>query len=166
MTEEKEYREGCDPDPVVKDEQEMEQDTDHDQVPPDREEPKSGAIPSDGEASSVVSGPEDADTAKIPPGAAEDVPSTAFIVMMYPNGRLEIATSIPNLKMDHPPTFREIRDISHSLYDDMVATLNSKALAREVLGALTQAAVGQQRNQQRIQVPQKQVLRGIHRGGR
>lgn len=71
--------------------------------------------------------------------ATAPIPNTAFLVLAYNDGRIELATELPDLNMDHVASMREIRDLSRSLADDLQANLMAKATSKEMLRVLGEA---------------------------
>lgn len=95
-----------------------------------------------GEGEAPTDEPEPSEDA--PETEPEIVPETAFVILKHTDGRVEATTTLPGFKMVRQAGLRDLRDISHALYLDVVTTIQGKVTAQESANALQQAMVKQQ----------------------
>ena len=84
----------------------------------------------------------------------ENVPVTAFMVIQYKDGRVEAASKLEEFEMDRQANLPTIRDLCHTLYSNIQATIIARASAEN-------AMLGIQRGmaQQQIQQMQQQIIK-------
>lgn len=72
------------------------------------------------------------------------IPETAFLIVKHVDGRIEATTTLPGFQMQRQAGLRDLRDITHGLYLDVMSTIQGKVVAQEMGSSLQQAMVKQQ----------------------
>lgn len=78
---------------------------------------------------------------------AEKPIETAFIVIVYEDGAVDIATKLPQVKMKRTANYKDMRNASRQLYDDMSLIMISQATSNMVQKGLADyAAIAMERD--------------------
>lgn len=103
------------------------------------------------EASSYREGdsPEDVSTEEKKTDAVDEVPVevpiTAFMVIMMPDGTVECAPDVSQfMKVRRKANFKDIRNMTHSVYEDTHMALNAQEGGQMILESLAKAKTRQQ----------------------
>ncbi len=126
MTEEKTYREGDDETVTPPTEENVERSVTEDMPSP---------------ASVDAPGPVGVDMPK-PVGTKETPALLAVLLVQRPDGILEATTNLPGIVTERTATLRDVRDMCHSMYCDLQASMVAKNTAGETLKSLHKAAQG------------------------
>lgn len=91
-------------------------------------------------------------------GEAVDIPTTAFLVTAYPNGKIDVVTDFTNIVVARKATTRDIRDlctaISHDVQMVMTAEMVQATFARNIQASIQQNMMNQQiQNLGNLKVP-------------
>ena len=75
-------------------------------------------------------------------GQAVDIPVTAFLVMAFPNGKIDVVTDFNNINVARKATTRDIRDLCNAVSKDvemvMTAEMVQATFARHIQASFQQ----------------------------
>lgn len=101
----------------------------------------------------TVSGEEKAEAA--PKGKPADKVSTAVLIVRLPNGRVEAATRIPGIEVDHEASLLDIRDMCSALHEDVTTSIMAQSVAGMVTHSMAKAVQAAQVRQMQSQIQGK-----------
>lgn len=88
----------------------------------------------------------------------KEIPQTAFMVLQYPDGRIEAATDMGKFKMHHQAKLPEVRDICHALYSNIQATIIAANASNHAMAGMQRGMAQQQQALQQMQAIKKQII--------